>query len=83
MKILALICSYTLNTSNAWPRNEGQRYSTAWRTCTDRCVTVLYPCLLLSNFVLLDESQPVKLVMQALPGIEQFVSQQLKQYPLV
>lgn len=33
------------------------------------------------NFVVVDESQPVKLVMQALPGIEQFVSQQLEHYP--
>lgn len=38
--------------------------------------------LLLTSIVIVDESQPVKLVMQALPGIEQFVSQQLAQYPL-
>jgi hypothetical protein len=32
--------------------------------------------------VIKDESQPVKLIMRALPGIEQFVSQQLAQYTL-
>lgn len=35
------------------------------------------------ELVPIDESQPVKLVMLALPGIEQFVNQQLKRYPLV
>ena len=29
-----------------------------------------------------DESQPVKLVLRALPGISQFVNQQLEKYPL-
>lgn len=34
------------------------------------------------DLVPIDESQPVKLIMRALPGIEQFVSQKLAQYTL-
>jgi histone deacetylase 6 len=41
-----------------------------------------YACLLLTICIIQDESQPVKLIMRALPGIEQFVSQKLAQYTL-